>query len=499
MKIKRSHYFISTITALTGLYLILLIPEKEPSLTVPQSQPVNSSPFAWNQNEYWRYLESRFVAYSRMERDNLHSQFDSLYNRAVELLQKIEATHFDPDAKEFRTLETFIFEMAPITGVCPDRYHEFASIVSRIRHALKKQSEQWDMDSPDSRNTLYRLIYGGRTALEEIMLQMPSEVNIPNLTSEVDEPSESPEGTLLGMRIRSGDILISRGTAPTSALIARGNDFPGNFSHSALVYIHPITHDMKIIESHIECGVTISTPEEYLADMKFRIMVLRIRGDLPQIRSLPLLPHNAAQYAIIRATTKHIPYDFSMDITDTTMWFCSEVVSESYRSQGIKLWMGLSHISSPGLQRWLGGFGVRNFITQEPSDLEYDPQLRVVAEWRNMETLRKDQYDNAVTEVLLDGANTGESLRYSYFLLPFARVLKFYSVLLNMIGQVGPVPEGMSAVSALRNQWYTELHNDLVKSLTKKSENFKRVNGYNPPYWQLVKMVEEIKGDVYEK
>jgi hypothetical protein len=54
------------------------------------------------------------------------------------------------------------------------------------------------------------------------------------------------------------------------------------------------------------------------------------------------------------------------------------------------LWMGISHISSPGLRKWLSAFGVTHFETQEPSDLEYDPQLVVVAEWRDPETLRKD-------------------------------------------------------------------------------------------------------------
>ena len=37
--------------------------------------------------------------------------------------------------------------------------------------------------------------------------------------------------------------------------------------------------------------------------------------------------------------------------------------------------MGISRISSPGVARWLAAFGVRRFETQEPSDLEYDPQL----------------------------------------------------------------------------------------------------------------------------
>ncbi|MCK7517747.1 MAG: hypothetical protein MZV64_08560 [Ignavibacteriales bacterium] len=54
---------------------------------------------------------------------------------------------------------------------------------------------------------------------------------------------------------------------------------------------------------------------------------------------------------------------------------------------GINLWMGKSTISSKGTAKLLAGFGVKYFETQEPSDLEYDPQLSVVAEWRDLETL----------------------------------------------------------------------------------------------------------------
>lgn len=496
MKIKHRHFLPSAFSAIIVLYLILLVPEKNISLSAFQSRPYDRSPFVWDQDEYWRYLETRFAELRSIGNDELSLQFDSIYNIATGLINSSEILQLEPDATEFRALETLIFEVAPVTAVCPARYHRFAELVTRTRQAVKKQSELWDMDSPATRITLYRLINGARTALEEIMLQMPAEVNIPNLTNETDEPSQSPAGNLLGMRIRSGDVLISRGTAPTSALIARGNDFPGNFSHAALVYVHPETHEVKLIESHIECGVTVSTPEEYIADMKFRIMVLRVRADLPQMRGSPMIPHAAAQYAVSRAGNENIPYDFSMDLTDTTRWFCSEVVSEAYRSQGINLWMGLSHISSPGLQSWLAGFGVLNFITQEPSDLEYDPQLRVVAEWRDMEKLWKDHYDNAVTEVLLDGANAGETLRYSHYLLPIGRILKAWSALLNLLGYGGPIPEGMSATQALRNQWYTNRHSDITKSLIKEAFMFKNEKGYPPPYWQLVTLAESIKARI---
>jgi hypothetical protein len=182
-----------------------------------------------------------------------------------------------------------------------------------------------------------------------------------------------------------------------------------------------------------------------------------------------------------------------MDFADSSKWFCSEVASGAYRNYRINLWMNLSQLSSPGLRAWLAGLGVRNFATQEPSDLEYDPQLQIVAEWRDLETLRKDHLDNAVTEVLLDGANAGDPLRYDHYMLPIARLIKGYSIILNRFGCVGPIPEGMSATAALRSKWYTNRHKAIKAAVTDEARRFEKMHGYAPPYFRLVEMAQQAK------
>src|SRR5574342_1106472 len=122
-------------------------------------------------------------------------------------------------------------------------------------------------------------------------------------------------------------------------------------------------------------------------------MILRPRADLPALVAAPTLPHQAAIYALQQTREHHIPYDFEMNYHDPAKLFCSEVASLAYQKFGVNLWMRISHISSPGVTAWLAAFGVKHFETQEPADLEYDPQLVVVAEWRNLETLFKDHAD----------------------------------------------------------------------------------------------------------
>lgn len=189
-----------------------------------------------------------------------------------------------------------------------------------------------------------------------------------------------------------------------------------------------------------------------------------------------------------RALGRHISYDFSMNWADTAALFCSEVASAAYRHVGVELWMGMSHISSPGLRSWLADFGVRQWESQEPSDLEYDPQLRVVAEWRDPETLRKDHIDNAVTEAMLERAERGERLGYDWYMLPVARTVKAYSTILNLFGAIGPIPEGMSATSGLKHKYYVARHDAAAEAVRKSAEQFRHERGYEPPYWELVRM-----------
>ena len=151
------------------------------------------------------------------------------------------------------------------------------------------------MNSKAGRNCIYRLLYGGRIAVEEAILQSPKGA-VSQAIVEANELSQTPSATILGVEIHSGDILVSRGGAPTSALIARGNDYAGNFSHVALLYVDKSTDIVFIIESHIEKGVGLASVADYLRDTKLRVMILRVRSDLPLLQVDPMLPHKAAKY-----------------------------------------------------------------------------------------------------------------------------------------------------------------------------------------------------------
>jgi len=468
-----------------AVFGLLCIPDSAPALP---PAPQRGGAFLWDRDAFWKSLEAQYVDARQRgcasAEPAVLQQFEAL-QAALEDLASRTASPADPG---FERLETAYFRLGPLLAACPGRIRDYLDDDERIRQVVKEQSRHWDMGSSAARSRIYRALYGARLVAEELMLHHPD--HLPALVMGRDEPSAAPAAVVEGVIIHSGDLLVSRGGYPTSALIARGNDYPGNFSHVALVHVDPATGTASAIESHIESGVVISPVKKYLEDKKLRIMVLRPRADLPELRADPMLPHRAAATMLERAVQTHIPYDFEMDYQDPSRLFCSEVASAAYLSQGVRLWTGLSTISRPGLRRWLADFGVRHFETEEPSDLEYDPQLVVVAEWRDTAMLMQDRIDNATLDAMLDGADRGERLDYDWYQLPLLRLAKGYSWLLNQFGQVGPVPEGMTATAALRNRAFSARERRIAAQVAADAAAFDAENGYPPPYWALVELAE---------
>ncbi len=489
------------LAALCIIYLLLLIPDSEP---VAPNDDSTAQPFAWNQDDYWSSLEARFNDARRLGFDSLNNQIGQGFDSTGILISGLAVDSLQPDDTLFNKIETHLFGLSCLIAACPDSLQGLIELYTSLRYRLMNQAQHWDMNSRTARDRVYRLIYGGRTALEEVMLQAGPD-KCPELVLGVSDILPGRSFPFMGVTIQSGDIFISRGGAPTSALIARGNDYPGNFSHAALACLDrqdslknalPEPREIYLVESHIEQGVVVSDIDEYLKDTKLRILILRLRPDHPALKTMPELPLSAARCAMSLALAKHIPYDFAMDISDPLRLFCSEVVSYAYRQLGVNLWASRSHISSPGVRNWLAAFGVRNFTTQEPSDLEYDPQLQVVAEWRDYETLYKDHLDNAVVDVMLEDADRGMKLKYNVFTLPVARILKLYSSILNLFDKAGPIPEGMNATAALKNEWFSGRHMEIEEKLEDLARRFKDENGYLAPYWEIVKLARQAKDSI---
>lgn len=480
---KKLIYIFSGVVLLYGLLMIPL----DTSTNIQSS--ANENPFIWGQDERWEQLETNFYSAKTNESMSVSDSITIGINKIALLLEELRQKSFTPTDPKIKELLGAFFNVAPYIAAMDSGYVELTSLYNEGRKLIKEESVQWDIEKRGSRDALYKSLYGMRAAVEEVLLQSDSEID--PVIHVQDEPSSTPSTEILGIKVHSGDLLVSRGGAEVSALISRGNDYPGNFSHVALIYVDERNNTPYLIEAHIERGVDIATADEYINDRKLRFMVLRPRHDLPQLVNDPMLPHKAASYMYEEAQSRHIPYDFRMDFYDSEEMFCSEVGSYAYRQFGIQLWSNESTISSDGVVKVMNTFGVENFVTQMPSDLEYDPQLSVVGEWRDTKALFEDHLYNSVIDAMLACAEKGETIEYNMWMLPVVRMAKAYSMTLNLFGKVGPVPEGMSALEASKSDAFINRHESLKLNVRNKAETFRQEKGYTPPYWELVRLAEK--------
>lgn len=470
--------------SVVGVVLLLLPLATKPE-PVPDIPPSPGSPFLWDAAELFTQLEGQFQA----ARGNGCQEAPA----AIEHLRlDAEALPADagPDHVALVALEDAVFSAAALAAACPAAHgEEFVAAADLARRRVKALSRSWEMDGP-ARDRLYRLLLGTRLAVEEVAVRRPGDPIAFDRRETIS--SAAPFVEVQGVRVHSGDLLVSRGGAPTSALISRGNDRPGNFSHVALAHVDPETKAASVVEAHIESGVGVFTAEQYLADTKLRVLVLRLHPDDPAVQADPLVAHKAAEAALAAAQAGHIAYDFAMDTDDAGKQFCSEVPLHGYRAQGIELWPGPTTVSDAGTMSLFAALGVRTSSLMAPSDLEYSPRLIAAAEWRDPETLLHDRYDNAVLDTIISRVAEVDGLPAAQpHLLPPARAAKAWSLVLNLFGKKGPIPEGMTASRALRVRSLGWRHETIRGRLEELVQEREAKDGYVAPYWTLVELAEQ--------
>jgi hypothetical protein len=200
--------------------------------------------------------------------------------------------------------------------------------------------------------------------------------------------------------LKSGDVLLTRGNAYTSAAIASLGEFDTQFSHMSMVYRDP-KGEVWTVEAHIEVGSFVRTLQDHIDDKNYRTMLFRYQDE--EQAAL------AAEYIFNKVklasdTTGNIFYDFGFDQDDNSELFCSEVVSYAlaHVSRGeIQIPMFRSQLLSrkPEFVRMLGITAADSFV---PADIEVDPRFKMIAEWRDpartIDNLQKDAVLHAMYE-----------------------------------------------------------------------------------------------------
>ncbi len=238
--------------------------------------------------------------------------------------------------------------------------------------------------------------------------------------------------------LKSGDVILSRGNAFTSAAIASLGEFDTQFSHMSIVY-RDENAKLWTVEAHIEVGSFVRPLEDHIADKNARTMIFRYEDEETA--------HRAAEFIFKKVkkasdTTGNILYDFGFNQEDSQELFCSEVISHAYdvvTGGSIKIPLFRSELMNrkPEFVKMLGITATESFV---PADIEVDPRFKLLAEWRDSkkvnELLQKDAilhamyYWNDVFNYQMIQASSSKSILYRNFAWPLRRVpfLKKYFI-----------------------------------------------------------------------
>jgi hypothetical protein len=222
--------------------------------------------------------------------------------------------------------------------------------------------------------------------------------------------------------LKSGDVILSRGNAYSSAAIARIAETDFQFSHLSFVYKDAQSHEFFTSEAHIEIGAVTAPFIEHINEKNVRSVIFRYKDED--------IAHKASKAIFERIkkhqmTGKNIDYDFAMDYHDDSKLFCSEVISRGFK-------MALPEDDfipkykskfSPGLLPFLNTIGVpatKENVTKidvfAPGDIQFDSNFELVAEWRNPKKLEESRLKDFILTKMFErmehnGYNIDPSLK----------------------------------------------------------------------------------------
>jgi hypothetical protein len=294
------------------------------------------------------------------------------------------------------------------------------------------------------------------------------------------------------IEFKTGDILIARGTAVVSSLIARLGDEEGDFSHLAIV--SEDVHGKKyVVQSLIQTGTIITPLEEFLAETEGRVVLLRYKDQALAARAARVIIHRAAQ-ALARGAA--IPYDYAVDSSERYYIYCAELMEYAFelashgRVRVPRYRTSLRHLQGTPFLHQVGIY-VSDVTT--PQDTELDPRFDIVAEYVNIPKIRSVRLQNAAVTAMLSWFVHGYELQPN----PSSEVIVHLLVAAIRMGLLGNkftqhhVPE--QAVLT----WYKSntVVNLLNQVFTQIDAQFSRRHGYAPTFRELLVGLERYRHD----
>lgn len=300
-----------------------------------------------------------------------------------------------------------------------------AEHLQRLRWTVREKFVTFTSPSADCVASVRRLLRVSRVAEETLALWMKQQglITGPDRLFAGGPMRDLRNPAVSDHQIRAGDVILMRGSSFVSAMIARIGNEDAHFSHLAIVG-EDSRGRLFLVESLIESGVGIIPFEKWLAehDNLSRAVVFRHKDTALGRRAGRAIFDEASRRLRL---DREIPYDFTMNSTDHSAIFCSEVVYWAFELVGAP---GLpAHPSGLGNlrgKRLLVDMGIDRASTFAPSDLEIDPSFEFVREHRSLDVSRQVQQQDAVASSIFHWkVALGYDLQDTWMARQFGRIL----------------------------------------------------------------------------
>ena len=339
------------------------------------------------------------------------------------IIQKIHQTIENPAAdgehfvknlqQYFEELFNLNAEQSNLFDLPETELKEILRLSYESRLKLNKKPSEFLLNREKEDNELLARVYDMNRALryvEDYVLEIAMKDKLSDEHNYVTLQGESPyfmvssDQQMRGLEnLRSGDVILTRGSAYTSAAIARIGVNDTQFSHLSFIYRNP-KEDGKLytVEAHIEIGSVVGPMDVHINQKNSRSVIYRFEDSE--------MAHKAAEYMYEKVKKQsdkgtNIEYNFSMQYNDASKLFCSQVIYDGFHSVSNKT-LDIPQFKTrfnAGLITFLNRMGIPathenigQLETFSPGDIEYDPRFSLVAEWKDPKQLSDSRLKDAV-------------------------------------------------------------------------------------------------------
>ena len=212
--------------------------------------------------------------------------------------------------------------------------------------------------------------------------------------------------------LKSGDILITRGNAYSSAAIARIGLDDYQFSHMSLIY-RDVKDALYTSEAHIEIGSVNAPIQVHLDQNNARTIVFRHKDFALAKRASKFTFNHIKEHK--KNHGFNIEYDFGMDLSSNSRLFCTEVAYVGYLNaakemygEALKIPLYKTKFDEKHL-KFLNEVGIAvndstvgSFETFGPGDIQFDSRFEMIAEWRDPTKLKDTRFKDAILTKLFE-------------------------------------------------------------------------------------------------